>query len=433
MVQLAALVGYQPSPGVAANTELAFTIDPSSGAFGPALGGGGNTQLVPAASQVVTIPVGTQVQSVPGSPGQLPQTFETIEQIYSRAAWNAIPPLRAQPQQILEDAPSKVTSLILSGAVTTLKPGDPILILQNSTAGNFTTLRAVSKATVATDAKTTQVDLDGVQPGAVGYNPKSIQSPGSSSPTGQISDITLTDLNAEAIGQVLSFQWDASTLLVLAQTKKWPVEQLEAGINQSIAANASFAGGNAYALKSVAAAFGFNVPNVQVPLSSPVEVFGPGNATLDKWNGPVYLDAVYSQIQPNSFIVLQSASGIFAAQVKTNMTLTHTDFGATAKVSLLTTDASTTTLNGFQIGSTSILCQSEVLPLAAVPVTDPIPDNAANKITLNRAYLGIVAGQKIALSGQRADLPGTTASEIRSLQTVSLVGGYTVISTRRSA
>jgi hypothetical protein len=427
VAQLAALVGYQPSPGVAANTDLAFTIDPSSGAFGPALGGGGNTQLVPAASQVVTIPVGTQVQSVPGSPGQLPQTFETIEQIDSRAAWNAIAPLLAQPQQIVGDAPTQVTTLILSGAVTTLKPGDPILILQKKSAGTFTNLRTVSKATVSADAKTTQLDLNGIKPDVVGYNPKTIQFQGGSDPAGQIDDVTATDLNATAIGQILSFQWDASTLLALAQTKKWPVEQIEAGINQSVAGNANSIGGSAYVLKSVAAGFGFNIPNVQVPLASPPETFGAGNATLGLWNGPVYLDAVYSRIQPNSFIVLRSASSAFAAQVLSNTTVANSNFGATAKVSLLTTTASTSTLNSYPIGGTSILCQSEALDLAPVPVTDVIPDNAANKITLNRAYLGIVAGQKIALSGQRADLPGTTASEIRTLQTVSLVGGYTVV------
>ena len=48
VVDLAALVGYEPSPGVAANTSLAFTIDPATGAFGPALTGAGNGQVVPA-------------------------------------------------------------------------------------------------------------------------------------------------------------------------------------------------------------------------------------------------------------------------------------------------------------------------------------------------------------------------------------------------
>jgi predicted phage baseplate assembly protein len=436
VAQLAALVGYQPSPGVAASTDLAFTIDPSSGAFGPAVGGGGNTQLVPAQSQVVTIPAGTQAQSVPGTPGQLPQTFETIVPISARAAWNAIPPLLWQPQVISGDTPAAVTTLILSGAVTTLKPGDPILILVSNSDANFTSLRTVQKATVSTDAKTTQVDLDGAQTGVTGYNPQTIQPAGGSASEGQIPFVTATSLTAtdpngnDAISQILAYQWDASTLLALVQIKKWPVEQVEAAINQRVAANPAFSGGNAYVLRAQAAGFGFNVPNVMVPLASPPETFGPGNANLGNWHGNLFLDAVYSQIQPASFIVLQSDSASpkpVAAKVQTNRTVAHTDFGATLKVSLLTTDASAATLGTFSITGTSILCQSEALPLAMVPVTDIIPDNPENKITLNQAYLGIVAGQKIVLSGQRADLPGTTASEIRALQTVSLIGGFTVI------
>ena len=57
--ELARLVGYQPSPGVAASAPLAFTLNDAQGAPDPAV-----------------IPAGTRVQSVP-APGQPPATFET--------------------------------------------------------------------------------------------------------------------------------------------------------------------------------------------------------------------------------------------------------------------------------------------------------------------------------------------------------------------
>src|SRR5271165_6640775 len=60
VLQLAALVAYTLNPGVAAQTSLAFSLK--------------------AGAAPVTIPVGTQVQSVPPS-GQSAQTFETIEAI----------------------------------------------------------------------------------------------------------------------------------------------------------------------------------------------------------------------------------------------------------------------------------------------------------------------------------------------------------------
>src|SRR5947209_6807188 len=86
-------------PGLSAIAFLAFTIDPSVGAFGTALTAPVNAQVMPEPVPSVIVPVGTRVQSIPG-PGEKPQAFETIEQINARAEWNAMPPLPTQPQQV---------------------------------------------------------------------------------------------------------------------------------------------------------------------------------------------------------------------------------------------------------------------------------------------------------------------------------------------
>jgi hypothetical protein len=436
VAQLAALVGYQPSPGVAASTSLAFSIDPATGAFGPALTGAGNGQVVPAASQTVDIPVGTGVQSVPNSPNELPQNFETVEAISATAAWNAITPRLVQPQQISGDKESDVTTLMVSGQVTNLKPGDPILILPGGSDQNFTTLRTVKAVTPMTDAtrtvQTTQIDLDGAQAGVIGYNPKSEQS-GSSALMGQISDVPQTVLGPDAVTTILGFQWDQSTLAALAKMKKWPIEQLEAAINTAVSQRAAASGGRAFVLRQQGAAFGFNIPIQEFPNLSPAVKYDPvGNAALNQWTasvgaGAIFMDAPYPQILPGSFILLKTASASRAAQVSSNDTVTHSEFDVTAKVSLIRTDQGDADLKNFTIRATSILCQSEELPLSGVPVPDDVPNNAQNQITLSRAYLGLTAGHEIVLSGQRTDLPGTTASEIRTLDTVLLVNGYTVI------
>src|SRR5579864_6924969 len=68
LIELAQLIGYKMRPGVAASTYLAFTVEDAKGAPGQA-----------------SIDIGTKVQSIPG-PGQLPQTFETIEKITAKAS-----------------------------------------------------------------------------------------------------------------------------------------------------------------------------------------------------------------------------------------------------------------------------------------------------------------------------------------------------------
>ena len=73
MVEMARLIGYQPAPGVAASTHLAFTLHETPGD--------------PASAPVpIRVPVGTRVQSVPGQDEQ-PQSFETVAEVEARAEW----------------------------------------------------------------------------------------------------------------------------------------------------------------------------------------------------------------------------------------------------------------------------------------------------------------------------------------------------------
>jgi hypothetical protein len=109
LVELGRLIGYRPRPGVAASTSLVFLLDdPPGGA---------------ATVAAVTIPAGTRVQSVPG-PGETAQTFETMEPLAARLAWNALPARRRAPN------PPQLgdTGTWLAGAATGLKPGDAVVI-----------------------------------------------------------------------------------------------------------------------------------------------------------------------------------------------------------------------------------------------------------------------------------------------------------------
>src|SRR5262249_7838225 len=75
ILEAARLVGYRIRPGVAASTYLAYTLDR-------------DTQ---GAETVVTIPRGSRAQSVPG-PGELPQSFETSDDLVAGSAWNDLAP-----------------------------------------------------------------------------------------------------------------------------------------------------------------------------------------------------------------------------------------------------------------------------------------------------------------------------------------------------
>ena len=425
VVDLAALVGYEPSPGVAANTALAFTIDPATGAFGPALTGAGNGQVVPAASSSVTIPAGTRVQSIPNNPTQLPQPFETAEDIQAQPAWNAIPP-QMSAQQNLCQRTKDISSVFIASAATNLKPGDTLLICPaSSTAQNCDSLRTVKKITLLADGKTTQVDLHSTL--------KKNSAPPGPLNAGTVSDITATTLTSDAVTAILKFNWDNSTLALLTQMKQWSLQQLEAAINQQAATNAQPPAGQVFAFRQQAAGFGFNLPLLEVPPFSPPASYDPlsssGNPSTDATlisSGTLYLDAVYSQILPDSWIALRPDNGGKCAllQVSAVTTTTHGAFNSTAKVSRLTVSNPS---DSYGIRSTAILCQSEELPLASLTLSTDISDGATTPITLDRAYLGLYVGQTIVLSGQRTDLPGVLASEICTLASVQLINGITQI------
>ena len=112
LTQLSQLIGYQPSPGVSASTYLAFTITAATGL------------PTDPTTTAVTIPAGTQVQSVPAQ-GQTPQSFQTSANILAKADWNALPVQTGYPWE----PHRRDTSVYLAGTSTQLQPGDAFLIV----------------------------------------------------------------------------------------------------------------------------------------------------------------------------------------------------------------------------------------------------------------------------------------------------------------
>lgn len=112
LTELSRLIAYQPAPGVAASTYLAFTLRTTPG-------------LPPSPSTPpIVIPQGTQAQSVP-TQGQTPQTFETSTDISAKPDWNALPVQTGHPwSPKLGDL-----SVYLAGTSTQLNPGDLFVIV----------------------------------------------------------------------------------------------------------------------------------------------------------------------------------------------------------------------------------------------------------------------------------------------------------------
>jgi uncharacterized phage protein gp47/JayE len=112
LTELCRLIGYQPSPGVSASAYLAFSLKTAPG------------QALNPSTTAITIPQGTQVQSVPAQ-GQTAQTFETSADILAKPDWNALSVQTGVPWT----PNTGDTSVYLEGTATQLQPGDAILIV----------------------------------------------------------------------------------------------------------------------------------------------------------------------------------------------------------------------------------------------------------------------------------------------------------------
>ncbi len=109
LLELARLVNYQLRPGVASSVYLAFTMEPGF-------------------NENAKVPLGTRAQSVP-APGEMPQSFETEQDIEARTDWNQLQPRLSRPQFITRRTIDNQPQLFVANTTTQLKPNDPLLIV----------------------------------------------------------------------------------------------------------------------------------------------------------------------------------------------------------------------------------------------------------------------------------------------------------------
>ena len=140
--ELARLVGYVPSPGVAASAVLAFTLSSA-----------------PGAPDNVLIPASTRVQSIPG-PGQSPQTFETSADLTAVIGCNALPASTEIPWQLF----GSDVSTWISGTANAINVGDALLFVAANAGVPVPTgaadVRYVTAVTIDSNAGNTRIAWD---------------------------------------------------------------------------------------------------------------------------------------------------------------------------------------------------------------------------------------------------------------------------------
>jgi hypothetical protein len=362
LIELSRLIGYQPSPGVSAACYVAFSLKTAPG------------QTPDPSAPAITIPQGTQMQSVPAQ-GQQPQTFETAAAIPAKPEWNALP-----VQTGLSWAPKAgQVSVYLQGTATQLQTGDLVLIVGDER----TTINPASNIWDIREITTVQPD---------GQNGVTYVewSEGLGSPSGSVPPTSQHPRFFAFRQRGALFGYNAVNPLLLASA-------------------------NLGALQSA----GLVLPPATPPPPSPFipewNFQAPGTSLID-------LDSTYSKlasggwialVRPDSSSVPRKPAGFISLyQIQSLTTMTRSDYGSSSKITRAAVDASVSgyygkTGNTSNVRLTSAILQSEQLQVPLQPLLYPLYGSSIDLQDLRPDLAKITV---IAVTGKRQKVQTITGT-----------------------
>ncbi|MEQ1907488.1 MAG: putative baseplate assembly protein [Vicinamibacterales bacterium] len=453
ILELAGLIGYQLSPGVAASVHLAFDVDEAVGA-----------------PTTAVVPAGMRVQSVPGQ-NELPQPFETAEAITARVEWNHIAPRQLRPQELAISSgklmmlglsvglgasatdvdvtavhpldldtglpatgtvkAAEVNTIYLSGTNVSLKAGDVVVLVgkKNTTNATEQTLPKVVRSVEAQDAlNRTRIDFEGPQPKPLDY----------SITFNRAATVSLqaTSLSSASANAVAGATFSEQALGAFGAVQGWGMASLASYYYKAYSVTEPRtklppAAPGAFAMRARAGFFGHNAPTLIAQAGTGGMVAQDLSSTQIWRTGQTdcYLERTVAGVTDNSWMVLELAKQLTAFRITTANEASLAEFGLSGKATGLVLDASATKSSSFVVRQTTAHVQSERLVLVQLPIEAEIGKGTAEEgqLTLDRMVLNLHVGQAVALSGERADLPGVSASEIATLQDIRHSGGFTTL------
>lgn len=336
LTELSRLIGYQPAPGVAAAAYVAFTLTQPAG------------QPANPNAPAITIPQGTQLQSVPAQ-GQTPQVFETSADIPAKADWTALPVqtgIRWNPQ--INDV-----SVYLAGTATQLNPGDVFLIVGDDRIG---------------------------QPANMNWD----------------------------VRMVSSIQTDTANNRTFV---KWDEGLGWTGPGGSPTVAPSSDNPKFFAFRQRAGLFGYNAVDPRLLNAHNTRLDQLLAADHNQWlnfnlSTVIDLDSLYPKVTSSSWAALIRPDGqstripagyVSLYNVLSVAPVTRSDFGLSGKITRIAPDYNTD-LGGFPLRNTIALVQSEQLLPAEQPLDYPLYGASVTLEVLRNDLAGVTV---IALSGKR--------------------------------
>ncbi len=378
VLELARRIGYELRPGVAAGTFLAFTVEEPPVALPP------DGPRIPTAALV---PVGTAAQSIPGQ-DELPQTFETVEEVAVRVAWNAI-----AARQRLAVAPRFGTrSIYLEGVANNLDAGDALLLVGTEREDDATSdrwdFRRIKSLEIDRDRVLTFIQFE-YPLGSLRPFTRPADDP----------DVFVFRKRAALFGHNAP-DWNAMPDEV---RDRYAVQ--DGGVNARALTYSDWPG---------------------LTISSISE---------DETGTVVFLDAAYPEIVPDSWVALARPGYVELYRVAEVTEDSRSRFTLSAKTTRLVLEGENLAerFDGY-VRETVVFAVNEPLVLAAHPIEDPVPvtdpdrqallSEGTNQVVLAAVAEGLVEGRLVAVTGLDAE-SGEARAEIVTLKAFDEVDGLT--------
>lgn len=450
VLELARLVGYRPRPGVSSSVFLAYNIDDKF-------------------EQETLIPIGSQTQSIPG-PDELPQFFETSEDLRARAQWNNLQPRLTRGQTratITNGVPDSTVAgprVYLAGVSTNVKPQDVIQIEFSTLDSEVYFVNEVlpdssADHTLVTFSPQSKPDFRLIPIADVVQN---LSTAASTQPLNRLrlarSLVSQFALSAKLSS--LDSAFDEANFSPVAQPS-YSVLQATSQVFKNkltkVVANRVTTENQieVYVLGVKANLFGHNLPAPLPPVSDGPVIFAPVITAVDSDETglrTLALDAEYEGISIGDRVVVSRGDGTirkakvvgirsqtlggaqssgelgFFSTGPTTSTLTTDGVVTTTetepirlKVNVLTLDAEWRTDDDPRslLQTTTIYIQSAQLELAQEPISTSICGGDADEIELDGFYDGLEAGRWVVVTGERDDLSGVRFSELAMLSSVT--------------
>ncbi|MGI9182861.1 MAG: putative baseplate assembly protein [Longimicrobiaceae bacterium] len=464
LLELARAIGYELSPGVAASTYLSFTVEEPvivpSAAVPPerrAFQGGPGS----AAPTLAIVPAGAQVQSIPG-PGESAQTFETSAELEARVEWNALRPRLTRPQPLDPGA----RSVWVEGIVNDLRAGGRLLFITRDAENQvLATPKQVVAVTPEDALGRTRLDL------AEARTTPTFVPPVRSGLTFERPTLSAANLSAAAAGRlVLNRSWRESDLSAFLGIQRWDVRALHTFARTLRQQRASLAPASfdleppepgLFALTVKSSPFGHNAPRYKsLPANQRkggTDVVYPEDwdqdppsiaqdSTRTEYRRPTsmggtaddahfFFERVVPEVLPGGWVLLEGGGTPKVVRVAEVKEASLADFALSGRATGVLaenhdgTDLQDSALAGFKLRSTTLHAGSRPLALAPLPIEEDVGEGTAEagQLTLDGLVLGLPSGRPVALTGERADLPGVIESEVVAISEVIHSEGFTTL------